>query len=98
MSEADARLTALLRQDDPPARDPGFRLAVLERLARRRLQRRMAAVVGVGVAAIAVLVLARPDLGPALAGVNAAAAAPLLGLGAAVLAMIWALGRAGRLA
>jgi hypothetical protein len=36
MSEADMRLKALLAVDEPPARDPVFALAVMERIERRR--------------------------------------------------------------
>jgi hypothetical protein len=34
---ADDRLQALFAQDEPPARDLGFTLAVMEKVARRRL-------------------------------------------------------------
>lgn len=36
MSDADIRLKALLAVEEPPARDPGFALAVMERIERRR--------------------------------------------------------------
>lgn len=36
MSDADLKLKALLAVDEPPARDPVFALAVMERIARRR--------------------------------------------------------------
>jgi len=36
MNPADDRLKALFAEDLPPARDPAFSVAVIERLARRR--------------------------------------------------------------
>lgn len=36
MSEADIMLKALLAMEEPPARDPAFALAVMERIERRR--------------------------------------------------------------
>ena len=36
MTPADRRLAALFALDEPPARDPAFSAAVVERLARRR--------------------------------------------------------------
>jgi hypothetical protein len=36
MSDADLALKALLAVDEPPARDPAFSLAVMERIERRR--------------------------------------------------------------
>jgi hypothetical protein len=44
----DAKLEELLRVDVPPTRDPLFRIAVLARLERRRFQRQVARIVGVG--------------------------------------------------
>jgi hypothetical protein len=36
MSEADAMLRTLFAADEPPARDPAFTIAVMERVQRRR--------------------------------------------------------------
>ena len=48
MTDHDAKLEQLLRADVPPAPDPLFRIAVLARLERRRFQRQVARIVGVG--------------------------------------------------
>jgi hypothetical protein len=39
--DVDQRIVDLLRQDAPPARDPVFRLRVLERREHRRFQQRL---------------------------------------------------------
>ncbi len=79
MSPEDQRLAALLRETDPPARDPAFRLAVLERQARQDMRARLTMVFGLGVAATGLLVAAGPMLSSMVAvlmpsGVTAAAA------------------------
>ena len=43
MPDSDASLEALLRAELPPARDPLFRIAVLERRERQRFWRQLAA-------------------------------------------------------
>jgi hypothetical protein len=43
MPAADDRLAALFALDEPPARDPGFSTAVMERLMRRRFLEDVAA-------------------------------------------------------
>jgi len=53
VTDHDAKLEHLLRADKPPARDPLFRIAVLARLERRRFQRQIAAIVGVGAVVMA---------------------------------------------
>ena len=49
MSDGDASLEALLRADLPPARDPLFRIAVLERRERQRFRRQLVTTLTVGV-------------------------------------------------
>jgi hypothetical protein len=44
----DARLVELLRGDLPPARDPLFRLDVLERCERRRFRRQLVMALTIG--------------------------------------------------
>lgn len=52
----ETRLERLLRADLPPARDPLFRIAVLERRERQAFRRRVAATVAVGAAAVVLVV------------------------------------------
>lgn len=48
LTDSEARLEKALRAGLPPARDPLFRNAVLERRERRLLRRRIAATISVG--------------------------------------------------
>lgn len=92
----DAGLPALLGEDLPPGRDPAFRLAVLERLARRDARRRLAAVLAAGVAATGLVAALSPGLTaqlPVLAGSGLLSA---LGLAVAAAATLWGLGRMRR--
>ena len=66
MTDVDARLKALLAEASPPAMDPGFRLAVFERVERRRAGLRLALVLGVGAVATAGAVVFGPQLNAAL--------------------------------
>ena len=91
MSPADQRLAALLREGDPPVRDPAFRLAVLERQARRDLQRRMAMVLGAGAAATALLAAASPSLTTAVTASAPSGTLPAAALALALLSMVWGL-------
>ena len=50
----DHRLTALWALDEPPAQDPAFVLATLDRLARRRFRVKVARLLPLFVAAMAV--------------------------------------------
>jgi hypothetical protein len=50
----DSRLAALWAFDEPPAQDPGFVLATLDRLARRRFRIRVARLVPLFIATMAV--------------------------------------------
>lgn len=86
MTHADDRLKALFAQDLPPARDPAFQAAVMERVARRQLAGDLALLGGVAVAGAAALWGLWPTLQPALVatsqGLAPVAAALALGLGA----------------
>lgn len=63
MSEIDDRLTALWTAEAPPPRDAAFRVAVLERAARRALAVKLAAFGLVCIAGTAGLLNAGPALG-----------------------------------
>jgi len=66
MTQADDRLKALFAADEPPARDPVFSMAVMERLVRRRFQEDVAVLCGVSLAGGAVLWPLWPVLQPML--------------------------------
>ncbi len=82
MTDVDARLRALLREDAPPARDSHFRLAVLERMERRHAVRKLAAVGGLGLAATALTIVLAPELSRMLAPNVLLLAGGFLGLAA----------------
>ena len=86
MTEPDARLAALLAQDEPAARDPVFLAAVMQRFAHRRLAIDIAALVPSVAAAMAVLWAATPVLAsPLLASPALVAVAGV----ATLLASLW---------
>jgi hypothetical protein len=87
MTDAEARLKALLNAEPPPARDPFFRIAVMERMARRRLQRRLAILAGAGVAGVALLALFASDLARLAANGALPVVGGVLGLATAAWAM-----------
>lgn len=62
MSEADAMLRRLLAVDAPPARDPAFSLAVMERVQRRRFWSEIAMAVPAAVAFCVILWAIAPML------------------------------------
>ncbi len=62
MTDADARLKALLQADAPPAMDAYFRLAVFERMEERAAVLKLVLVVGVGVAATVATAMLSPAL------------------------------------
>ena len=64
MDEAmdDAKLTALMTSDMPPASDPRFVLAVMARIEQRRFRRELAMTVGLTVCAMTLLALLAPTL------------------------------------
>lgn len=83
--ETDEKLRALLRADAPPARDPFFRLALLERRTRQRYQRQQRALyVGTLLVAMLGLVVLRTL---AVDGFTAPSPALLRAAGAAVAAL-----------
>jgi hypothetical protein len=84
MTDTDARLKALMRADGPAARDPWFRLALMERMARRRLQRRLAVVSAMGVAGALLLAAFAPALSRPAASDVLPMAGALMGLAVAV--------------
>lgn len=95
MSDANARLESLLRESAVPAADPAFRLGVLQRVARRRFQRRLALMVGVGVLASAAAGAAAPSLSASLSGslraLNGSGALAEVGVALAILSTLWGL-------
>lgn len=91
MSTQDERLAALLRADRPAARDGAFRVAVLERAARRRLWRRLALVLAAGGLATAGVALISPQLATEAELIAADGGLLALGLGIAATATIWSL-------
>lgn len=93
MTDADARLKAWMGTQVPAARDPWFRIALMERMARRRLRRRLTVV---GAAGVAGAVLLAP-LAPTLSRLSAnGVLLPLAGVLVAVAATGWAIGRMRR--
>ena len=92
MTDADVRLKALLRAEPPPARDPLFRIAVMERMARRRLRRRLAVVAAAGVAGAVLLAPCAPALSRLAANGVPSIAGTLLALAATA----WAIGQMRR--
>ena len=79
MTQADDRLKALFAQDEPPARDAAFSMAVMERLMRRRLVEEVAMLSGVSALGAAVLWPLWPVLQPALVNLSQGFA-PALGV------------------
>jgi len=77
----DSRLAALWALDEPPAQDPAFVLATLDRLARRRFRIRVARLVPLFVATIAVCWAIAPSVEAVLqSGGVAVAIAAAVGL------------------
>ena len=62
MSEADIKLKALLAVDEPPARDPAFSLAVMEKIERRRFWTELLLSAPVALAALVALWALSPFL------------------------------------
>jgi hypothetical protein len=93
MTELDQRLAALWAADDPPAADPAFVIAVMERAERRRLALDIASLVAPTVGGAAVLWAAAPWLSRAWTLAAPMIASPAFAAGVAGLAMagwLWA--------
>ena len=63
---SDAKLAAFFASDEAPARDPSFRVAMMERREQKRFRWRMGAALGLGVlglVALGVLQAAVPGVG-----------------------------------
>ena len=67
MTDADARLKALLGEDVPPAMDARFRVAVFERMEKRQAARKLVLVIGAGAAATVLTGILAPQLSHVLA-------------------------------
>ena len=61
-SEADLALAALWAKDEPPARDPMFELAAIDRVNRRRWLTEAAEIAALAVPALAILWATWPSL------------------------------------
>lgn len=100
MTDQDARLESLLRETSVPAADPGFRVAVLERVARRRFRRRLALAVGAWVVASAAAGAASPALTASLSesfrALNASGSLATAGVALAILSALWGLSQLRR--
>jgi hypothetical protein len=97
MTQADDRLKALFAEDEPPARDAAFSMAVMERLVRRRFQEDVAILCGVSVAGGAVLWPLWPVLQPALVTLSQGFA-PVFGAVALAACAVMVLGGRARIA
>lgn len=78
MTQADETLKALFALDEPPARDPAFSTAVMEKVMRRRFQEDVVLLSAVSLAGGGALWAVWPTLQPALVAVSQGLA-PALG-------------------
>jgi len=102
MTDPERLLDGLWAEDEPPKHDPAFVFAVMEKVARRRLLFRVAALVPATAAVSAALWALGPVIGAGLAPVMAGADGQALAGIAAALAMAaflwsWVHGPAGPL-
>ena len=97
MTQADDRLKALFAEDEPPARDAAFSMAVMERLMRRRFVEDVAILSGVSLVGGAVLWPLWPVLQPTLVQVSQGFA-PALGVATLALSAVMILGGRARAA
>jgi hypothetical protein len=84
MTDADARLKALLVEAPPPAMDARFRLEVLERIERRQAAGKLAILLVVGIAATAAMAAISPQLDQMLSPTLLTAAGLMVATGATV--------------
>lgn len=96
MTSPDDRLKALFAQDEPPARDPAFSAAVMERLARRRWLHELAFLGSMSVAGALGLWASWPVLEPALTVLSGRLAPAAVALALTVSALAILGGQAGR--
>ena len=94
MSDAEQRLDRALAALRPPPRDAAFRIAVMERLARRHFQVRIAGLSAAGLMLTGWALLDRPMVDAALA--SAAWTQPAAMLAAAAAVIGWSLTRLRR--
>jgi hypothetical protein len=87
MTPADDRLKALFALDEPPAQDPGFSTAVMERLVRRRWLQDLAFLGGLSAVGTLTLWAVWPTIDPVLAAVSDQLAPAAVGLALAVCAV-----------
>ena len=97
MTQADDRLKALFAEDEPPARDPVFSMAVMERLMRRRFLEDVGILSAVSLVGGAVLWPLWPVLQPALVTLSQGFA-PVLGAVALAACAVMVLGGQARTA
>jgi type VI protein secretion system component VasF len=90
MNDAESKLAAFWRADRPSAPDAVFRLAVMERRARRRFHVATAWIVATGVCAIALVGLLVPSLPVWTPSQTALATLPLLSIVGAGSCVTWA--------
>ena len=96
MSDTDARIAALLREERPAARDSRFRLGVLEALARRRLRARLAWVLVAGGGVTAGLAAMAPGLTLSTQGLVPNSVMAGAGFSLAILLTLWGVMQARR--
>ena len=92
MTDADAQLKTRMRAEAPPSRDAWFRIAVMERMARRRLQRRLAMICAAGLA----FALLLAPLAPVLSHLAADGVLLVAGALMAIAVTVWAIGQMRR--
>lgn len=93
MTQADDHLKALFASDEPPARDPAFSTAVMEKVMRQRFREEVAMLSGVTVIGAGALWLVWPTLQAGLVAVSQglapAAGAIVLAACATLIAGVW---------
>ena len=88
MTQADDRLKALFALDEPPARDPVFSTAVMEKVMRRRFQEDVALLCGLSVVGGGAFWLLWPTLQPVLVSLSQGLAPALGAIALAACALV----------
>lgn len=88
MTQADDRLKALFSLDEPPARDPVFSTAVMEKVMRRRFQEDVALLCGLSVVGGGAFWLLWPTLQPVLVSLSQGLAPALGAIALAACALV----------